>query len=347
MRVGIVGTGAISGKHHQAYSNIGYRITACTNRSAEKGRRFAQETGAEFVPTIEELCRRPDVDFVDLCTLPDYRLKAVELCAENRKPILVQKPMAMDCATARRMIEIARDAGIVLGVVSQHRFDDSTLFLGKAIRDGRLGKILEADAYVKWYRSPEYYSRPVKGSWAGEGGGALMNQGIHQVDLLLALAGPVKDVFGFRQLGALHNIESEDVVNAVMEYESGATGVIQAGTAFWPGSPERVEIHGTRGTAIITGDRLTTWNVQDDHGEPAPLATEVASGASDPLAISTVPFERQFLDFGEACRTGGKPLVSGEEGYRAVELVTSIYASCALGEKLQVQEYAQQTFATA
>lgn len=334
MRVGIVGTGAISSKHAQAYRNIGYQITACTNRSAGKGLQFAKETGAEFVPTVDELCRRADVDIVDLCTLPDYRTQVVELCAESRKPLLVQKPMAIDTATALRMIEIAREAGIVLGVVSQHRFDDATMFLRNAICDGRLGRILEADAYVKWYRSPEYYSRPVKGSWAGEGGGALMNQGIHQADLLLALAGPVKHVFGFRQLGALHRIESEDVVNAVLEYASGATGVLQAATAFWPGAPERIEIHGTRGTAIITGDRLTTWDVKEDEGEPPPLASHVASGASDPLAISTIPFERQFLDFGEACRTGCKPLVSGEEGYRAVELVTSIYASCSRGERV-------------
>ena len=149
MRVGIAGTGAIAAKHALAYRAIGYQVTACTNRSAEKGRRFAQETGAEFVPTIEELCGRPDVDFVDLCTMPDFRLRAVELCAENGKAILVQKPMAINCDVARQMIEIASRAGIVLGVVSQHRFDDSTLFLGKAIREGRLGKILEADAYVK------------------------------------------------------------------------------------------------------------------------------------------------------------------------------------------------------
>lgn len=336
MRVGIAGTGAIAARHAQAYQAIGYMVAACTNRNAEKGLRFAEMTGAEFVSSLEELCARPDLDFIDLCTLPDLRLQAVELCAENRKPLLMEKPMAASLDVARRMIETARQAGIALGVVSQHRFDDSTLFLGKAIREGRLGKILEADAYVKWYRSPQYYSRPGKGSWAVEGGGALMNQGIHQADLLLALAGPIRRVFGFRQLGALHHIESEDVVNAVLEYQSGATGVIQAATAFWPGLPERMEIHGTRGTAVITGDRLTAWDVQDDQGEPPPLVREIASGASDPMAISTIPFERQFLDFGEAIRDGRQPLVSGDEGCRAVELVTSIYASCASGQPVTI-----------
>ena len=159
-------------------------------------------------------------------------------------------------------------------------------FSSPAIRAGRLGKLLQCDAYVKWRRSDEYYARPVKGSWATEGGGALINQAIHQVDLLLWFAGPVRELFGMWQIGAAHAIESEDIVNAVMRYESGATGVIQAATALWPGYSERIEMHGTKGSAIITGDQLTTWDVKDDAGEPPPLSTGVASGASDPMAIS-------------------------------------------------------------
>lgn len=270
MRVGIIGTCAIARKHAVAYRNVGYEIVACTNRSVAAGIEFARATGAEFVPSSEELCRHPRVDFVDVCTLPDFRLQAIELCVEAKKHVLVQKPMAATLATARRMIEVARAAGIQLGVVSQHRFDDSTLFLARALAEGRLGRILEADACVKWYRSQEYYARPGKGTWAIEGGGALINQAIHQVDLLLHLAGPVSEVFAYRQVGALHSIESEDIVNAVLRYASGATGVIQAATAFWPGTPERIEFHGTKGTAIVTGDRLTTWDVRDDAGERPP-----------------------------------------------------------------------------
>ena len=193
-------------------------------------------------------------------------------CAASRKPVQVQKPIATTLDTAREMVDIARDAGIVLGVVSQHRFDRASLFLSSAIRAGRLGKLLQCDAYVKWWRSDEYYARPVKGSWAIEGGGALINQAIHQVDLLLWFAGPVREVFGMWQLGAAHTIESEDIVNAVMRYENGATGVIQAATALWPGYSERIELHGTKGSAIITGDQLTTWDVKDDAGEPPPLS---------------------------------------------------------------------------
>jgi UDP-N-acetyl-2-amino-2-deoxyglucuronate dehydrogenase len=243
----------------------------------------------------------------------------------------------VDLETAARMVEVAREAGIQLGVVSQHRFDDSTLFLKRAIAAGRLGRILEADAYVKWHRTDEYYARPVKGSWAGEGGGALISQGIHQVDVLLNLIGAVDEVFGYWHLGATHKIESEDLLSALLHYSSGATGVIQAATALWPGYPERIEIHGTKGSAIVTGDQLTTWDVRDDDGEPAPIAQQAKSGASDPMAISLTPFERQLADFGEACKTGRPPASSGEDGYRALQLVKSIYTSCAEGRKVEIE----------
>lgn len=328
MRVGIIGTGAISSKHALAYRNIGFEIVACTNKTASKGQEFAAATGAAFVSTVEELCSHPKVDYVDLCTFPSIRLPVVELCAKSGRHLLVQKPMAIDLITARRMIDDAAAARIQLGVVSQHRFDDSTLFLKRAIQQGRLGRILQADAYVKWHRSAEYYSRPVKGSWAVEGGGALITQAIHQVDLLLHLIGPVTRVSGEWQLGAFHPIESEDVVSAVLRYANGATGVVQASTALWPGYSERIEIHGTKGSAIVTGDKLTAWDAKDDAGEPAPVAEHSESGASDPMAISVVPFERQFLDFAEACQEGRTPLCSGEDGYRALELVLSIYDSC-------------------
>jgi UDP-N-acetyl-2-amino-2-deoxyglucuronate dehydrogenase len=328
MRVGIIGTGAISHKHAQAYKNIGYELTVCTDINAESGRAFANQYGCEFVPAYEELCRHPRVDYVDVCTFPDFRLQPLTICAAAKKHVQVQKPISTNLATAREMIDTAKNAGITLGVVSQHRFDDSTQFLRRALDAGRLGKILQADAYVKWFRSAAYYSRPIKGSWAVEGGGALMNQAIHQVDVLLWLTGGISEVFGYWQLGALHKIESEDVVTALLKYSSGATGVIQASTAFWPGYPERIEIHGTKGTAVISGDKLTTWDVENDSGDPAPVDREVASGASDPMAISLAPFERQFLDFGDAIRTGRKPLSSGEDGYKAIELVISVYESC-------------------
>jgi hypothetical protein len=165
--------------------------------------------------------------------------------------------MATNLETARKMTATAQAAGIQPGAAGQHRFDDSTLFLKAALAEGRLGKLLEADAYVKWYCSPAYYGRPVKANWAGEGGGALIIQAIHQAEPLLHLAGTVS---------------------------------------------------------------LTTGQLHDDHGEPAPVADQVLSGASDPMAISIHPFERQFLDFGQAWRTGQPSLASAAGGYRALQI---------------------------
>jgi len=330
----MIGTGAISHKHAQAYRNIGFELTVCTDINEAGGRRFAEQWGCEFVPTYDAVCRHPKVDYVDVCTFPDFRMQPIEVCAETRKHVQVQKPISTTLETARRMVETAHRAGILLGVVSQHRFDDSSLFLARAIAAGRLGRLLQVDCYVKWYRSAEYYSRPIKGSWQTEGGGALINQAIHGIDIMRWLAGPVKELYGMWQLGALHKIESEDVVNAVLKFANGATGVLQASTAFWPGYTERTEFHGTRGSAIISGDKLTAWDVQDDSGEPAPLAKEVASGASDPMAISLEPFERQFRDFGDAIEKGRKPLVAGEEGCQALEIVDAVYRSCRSGEKV-------------
>ncbi|HTS77474.1 MAG TPA: Gfo/Idh/MocA family oxidoreductase [Bryobacteraceae bacterium] len=335
MRVGIIGTGAIAHKHALAYRNIGYQIVACAGLHADRGREFASKYGCEFFDHWRDVCRAP-LDFVDVLTFPDFRLEAVEECAKHGKHVQVQKPMAIEPATARRMIEVAREAGIVLGVVSQHRFDDASIFLKRGIDQGRLGKIIEADAYVKWWRSDEYYSRAVKGSWAVEGGGALINQGIHQADLLLWFAGCVREVSGEWQLGAAHRIESEDVVNAVIRYRSGATGVIQAATAIRPGYPERLEIHGSKGSATITGDKLTGWDVEGE-GD-APVESAVMSGAADPMAISVKSFERQFLDFGAAIREGRAPLVSGEEGYRALGLVDAIYRSCRERRRVTIDE---------
>lgn len=333
MRVGIVGTGAIARLHAKAYRNIGFSVRAVVDVNPAAASAFVAEHGGEVVADAEALCRHPEVDYVDVCTLPNVRLQIVELCAKHRKHVQVQKPIATTVDNARRMNDAADRAGIVFGVVSQHRFDESSQFLEAAIKAGRLGRLLQCDAYVKWHRSDEYYSRPGKGTWEIEGGGALINQAVHQVDLLRWLIGPVQDVWGTWQLGAAHQIESEDNLSAVLRYANGAAGVIQASTAFWPGYPERIEIHGTKGTAVVTGDKLTTWDVHDDYGSTPPISQQAASGASDPMAISLEPFERQFRDFADAIRTGRTPAVSGRDGLRALEVVDAIYRACRTGER--------------
>lgn len=336
MNVGMIGTGAISHKHAEAYREIGCKLVAVNDIFPEVGRRFAEKWGADFVADYQDLCRRKDIDYIDVCTYPNFRLQAVEACAANGKHILVQKPISTNLETARKMIDVARAADIRLGVVSQHRFDAASMFVHKAIHTGRLGRLLEADCYVKWHRPQSYYDKPGKGGWELEGGGALINQAIHCIDLVSWFAGPVAEIFAHWQLGAAHKMESEDVANAVIKFASGVTGVIQGSTAFLPGYPERVELHGTNGSAILTGDRLTAWDVPGDKMEDVPLARDIASGAADPMAISIEPIKAQFLDFGDAIKSRRKPLVAGEEGYAALEIIEGIYRSARSGEKVEI-----------
>jgi len=339
LKVGIIGTGAIAHKHAQAYRNIGFEVVVCSNRDAQKGMSFAEEFAVAFKADYREVCKHSAVDYVDVCTFPDFRLEVVEACAAAGKHVIVEKPIATSLATAASMVDVAERAGIVLGVVSQQRFNDGPQFLKHAIENGRLGRLLEADVYVKWYRSAEYYARSGKGSWKVEGGGALINQAIHQLDLLRWVAGPIEEVFGYWQLGALHSIESEDVLNGVVRFSSGATGVLQASTAFWPGFVERLELHGTNGSAILSGNRLISWTLKDTCDEKPPLETEGASGAADPMGISLTPFERQFQNFADAIRSGRKPLVTGEEGYEALKITQAFYRSCEQGEPVRLESF--------
>ncbi len=241
MKVGLIGTGAISHKHGDSYASSATRSSPARTARRGKGREFAEKYGAEFHADWRDLVARDDVDYVDVCTFPDSHLEIVEECARQGKSVLLQKPMDLTLDNCRKMIELAKAANIRLGVVSQHRFDDATIFLKKAIDDGRLGRLLQIDGYVKWHRPQPYYDRPGKGTWAVEGGGALINQGIHTVDVLMYLAGRVKEISAQWQLAAAHQMEAEDIVNALVRYDNGATGVIQASTAFWPGFTERIE----------------------------------------------------------------------------------------------------------
>ncbi len=336
MRVGLVGTGAIAHKHGDCYREIGYDLVVCSNRGREKGEAFAAKHGCDFVQGYEDLCNRPDVDYIDVCTFPDSHLDICRSAAAGGKHVLLQKPMALTLEACQRMIALCREASVGLGVVSQHRFDACSMFLKQAIAAGRLGRLLQVDGYVKWHRPQSYYDRPGKGTWAVEGGGALINQGIHTADVMQYLGGPVRRVFAHWQCGAAHAMEAEDLVNAVLVYENGAGGVLQAATAAWPGYPERIEIHGSKGTAVITGDQLTAWDVEDDAGDDAPLASGVDSGAADPMAISVENLKRQFLDFGQAVAHGAEPLVSGPEGLAALRFVLGVYESAASGQPVDL-----------
>ena len=270
-----------------------------------------------------------------MCTFPDFRLQPIEICAQTGKHVQVQKPISTNLETARRDDRNgAASGGILLGVVSQHRFDDASLFLAKAIAGGRLGKLLQADCYVKWYRSAEYYSRPIKGSWADRRRRRADQPGDPPARHP-ALAGRA----GARSIRRLAvGRAAQDRIRgrgkrrgAIRERRDRRDPGLHGFLAGLSRSAQSFTAPRARRSSRATS--LTAWDVENDAGDPAPVAKEVASGASDPMAISLEPFERQFLDFGDAIAKGRKPLVAGEEGYQALEIVEAIYRSCRTARK--------------
>lgn len=228
-------------------------------------------------------------------------------------------------------------SGVTVSVISQNRYAKSVRRVKNAVEEGLLGRLVCADIYMKYHRSREYYE---SGRWRGtkeiDGGGALMNQGIHGVDLLLYLAGDIKSVYALSKT-LVHNIEVEDTLSAVVEYKNGATGVIQATTSIYPGYPRRLELNGDRGTIILDETSIVRWDLETEaKDEDIVLLPAFTSGASTPTAISNDGHILQIGDVIDSIRTGKKPLSGLPEGKRAVEVILAIYRSAQTGKPVDL-----------
>ena len=229
-----------------------------------------------------DLLRREDIDVITVCTPNGLRLPLAEEAAMAGKHLVIEKPIAISLKEADRIIAACERAGVHLMCVFQLRYGRAATALRWAIQNGRLGRIVLADAAIKWFRPQAYYeSAAWRGTWAQEGGGALMTQGIHTVDLLRWMMGPVRSVSA-RMATLVHRIEVEDTLVATLTYDSGALGVIEATTAAHPGLPARIEVCGARGTVALEADRITTWQVEGtERPADAGGGSEVGKAASD------------------------------------------------------------------
>lgn len=338
IRFGVIGTGAISAAHIDSIKKLGdAALTAVWSRTYEKAKAVAEREGCVAVPTVEELVRRDDVDAVTICTPSGAHLEPALAAIEAGKHVIIEKPLEVTNERCRRIIEAADKAGVKLGVIFQSRFAPANEALHRAIREGRFGRIVMGDAYVKWYRSQAYYdSGAWRGTWELDGGGALMNQAIHTVDTLLWLMGPVESVFAHADCLAHERIEVEDTVAAVLRFENGAVGVIEAATSVHPGYPKRVEVHGSKGGAVIVDDAVVEWHEEDDPERAKAIREEfgpkgVSGTSRDPMAMSFDNHRRQLADFVKAIKENGTPLVDGREGARSVSVVRAIYESAREG----------------
>lgn len=328
MRFAIIGVGNIAPIHAAAIGAIaGSELVAVATRNEDHGRAFAAQHGGTWYADYRDLLASARPDVVAICAPHDLHLPMTLACAEAGSHVLCEKPLARNTAECDAMIAACEAAGVQLGVAFQGRFEHLSQRLKQGLDAGRLGRLLWAGAHTLWLRTDAYYrSAPWRGTWAHEGGGVLINQAIHTLDLLIWLAGmPERITARTRTLN--HAIEVEDAALAILEYAGGRLGLIEATTIAHPGYPERLEFFGSNGSAVYhKGEARLDWRIANPPEELTEQA-EVSSGAARPMDITAAGHTALYRDFVAAIHEGRSPLIDGREGRKSVAVVEAIYRS--------------------
>ncbi|MFM7398842.1 MAG: Gfo/Idh/MocA family protein [Verrucomicrobiota bacterium] len=335
----IWGTGMIAEFHARALAEIpGVRLVAVCNRTPAKAQEFAAKHGCAAEATPEAMLARPDVDVVCLCTPSGDHLGPASACAKAGKHVVVEKPLEVTLARCDELNAACAKAGVTLAGILPRRFGSGAVALKGALAAGRFGRLTMAGALIPWWRTQAYYdSAAWRGTFALDGGGALMNQGIHTVDLLLWLMGPVRRVSATAGLMAHEGIEVEDIAAGWIEFANGCRATLASSTACWSGTgfPAEIRIHGTTGSAVLRDDKLTAFEFEkplpSDAAVLAPATEGGGAGANDPKAIGHAWHRSNLEDAVAAIRAGKRPAVDGAEGRKAVELILAMYQSAQAG----------------
>ncbi|QGJ70083.1 Glucose--fructose oxidoreductase [Planctomycetales bacterium 10988] len=331
----IIGCGMIARFHAKAIADLpNARLVACYSQTKASADRFAEEVGCKAYGDLDELLADPDVTIVSIGTPSGAHMEPAVAAAKAGKHVIVEKPLEITLARCDAMIEACKENNVKLSTIFPSRFHASSREMKRAMDQGRFGRVTLGDAIVKWYRSQEYYdSGAWRGTWELDGGGALMNQAIHSVDLLAWLMGPVDSIQAYCGLLGHERIAVEDTAVATLRFKNGALGTIEATTTAYPGYLKRIEIHGSHGSAIMEEEDLLKWDFaeKDIHDERIleAMANQESSGggASDPSAIGYHGHLMQFEDLLRAIEEDRAPAVDGPEGRRSVEIILAIYAA--------------------
>jgi UDP-N-acetyl-2-amino-2-deoxyglucuronate dehydrogenase len=344
---GIVGTGMIAHFHAKAIQALdGGEVVGCFNQNFDKGRLFADQYGGTAYASLDAMLADPKIQIVTICTPSGAHRDPAIAAANAGKHVVVEKPLEITLQRCDDIINACAQNGVKLCTIFPSRFGAANLALKKAIDAGRFGRLTLGDTYVKWWRTQEYYDGGGwRGTWALDGGGAYMNQAIHNVDLLSWLMGDVVEVTAFTGTLAHERIEVEDTGVACLRFANGALGVMEATTAAWPGLLKKTEIHGTRGTVVVEQDSILKWEFADSEPDDERIRSELGAssstsgGASDPKAISFVGHQLQLQDFIDAIATGRNPRVDGAEGRKSVEIILAIYESARNGRAVGISSF--------
>ncbi len=327
INIGIVGTGSIVKTYAKCIEELeNAQLVALYTKSSGRIESAEKEFGVPVFSSMAEFLQN-EIDLVCVCNESGRHGEAIKAAARAGKHVLSEKPLETTSEKIDEIIEICQGQNVKLGCTLQNRCSPDYERVVEVVNSGKLGKLVMGNAHINWYRNESYYAdSDWKGTFEFDGGAAFINQGIHTIDLLLHLMGSVKSVFG--KVGTLvHDIEGEDVGAGILNFQNGAIGTITAGTALYPGYPERIEIYGENGSIILEGGTIKAWNIKDVPASQQTSDENHGSGASDPTAISHQNHKKVIADMIEAIVNNRPPMVDGAEARKAVEVITAIYES--------------------
>jgi len=336
-RLAIIGLGMAVTPHARSLLDLQERVQVAAAYSPSEVRRADFAARFPFLPVagLDAILADPTIDFVAILTPPNTHLDLVRRAAAAGKHILLEKPLEITTERATELVRVCREARVKLGVVLQHRFRPAGMRLRELLRAGALGNLVGCSTAIRLWRPQSYYDEPGRGTKARDGGGVLLTQGIHTLDLMLSLAGPVAEVSGYATTTSVHRMETEDMVCAAVKFAGGAVGVIEATTSAYPGFPERIEITGETATAVLAGTRLQVFHHDGGVIDVAPDTTAGGTGA-DPMAFPHDYHRALLTDYLDALDESREPAVNGEEALKVHRLIDALLAASAANRSVKV-----------
>jgi UDP-N-acetyl-2-amino-2-deoxyglucuronate dehydrogenase len=336
-RIAVIGLGMAVTPHARSLLDLRERVEVvhAYSRSEQRRRAFAERFDFPITGDLERIARDASVDAVMILAPPSAHLELVERFAAAGKHILLEKPLERSTERAQRLVEVAEAAGIKLGVVFQHRFREASEHLRALLHEGALGELAAVNVISPWWRPQSYYDEPGRGTLARDGGGVLITQAIHTLDLLLSLTGPVAEVAAVAGTTRLHRMETEDFAGAGLRFANGAYGALMATTAAYPGFPERIELVGTKATAILTAGLL---EVHGHDGREERVGEEQGTGGgADPMAFPHDAHRALLADFLDAIEQDRNPRITGREALRVHHFIDAVLRASAERRTVTVQ----------
>jgi UDP-N-acetyl-2-amino-2-deoxyglucuronate dehydrogenase len=336
-RLAIIGLGMAVTPHARSLLDLQDRVEVVAAYSRSEARRidFAARFPFPTVASLDAIMGDPSIEVVAILTPPNTHLDLVRRAAAAGKHILLEKPIEISTERASEVVRVCRHSGVRLGIVLQHRFRPAAMRLRELLRTGALGNVVACSTSIRLWRPQSYYDEPGRGTRARGGGGVLITQGIHTLDLMLSLAGPVAEVSAYATTTTVHRMQTEDLVCAAVRFSNRALGTIDATTSAYPGFPERIEIAGETATAVLAGTRPEVFHHDGSLTETAPDGSAGGTGA-DPMAFPHDYHCALIADILDALDESREPAINGEEALKVHRLIDALLAASATNRPLKV-----------